>query len=152
MSLPTVVILAGHFDGAGLAGSGPVAAQGQFLFLVCVVVEQVLAGLLCDGRVRDFGDLARQEPVVYSVGETARWGGDVLMPFKANCPVIVGGVTIIPGDYIYADASGAVILPATPVDQILDEAARIEQNGAQFIKHIRDEDRERVLKNDSGES
>ena len=57
-----------------------------------------LAGLLCDGRVRDFGELARQEPVVYCVGETTRWGGDALMPFEANCPVIVGGVTIIPGD------------------------------------------------------
>ncbi len=85
-------------DGAVLADSGAVAAQGQSHFLVCVVVEQVVAGLLCDGRVRDFGELARQEPVVYSVGETARWGGDVLMPFKANCPEIVGGVTIIPGD------------------------------------------------------
>ncbi len=112
----------------------------------------MLAGLLCHGRVRDFGELARQEPVVYSVGKTARWGGDVLMPFKANCPVIVGGVTIIPGDYLYADASGAVILPATPVDQILAEGARIVQNDAQFVEHIRDEDRGRVLKNGSGES
>ena len=45
-----------------------------------------------------------------------------------------------------------VILPATRVDQILAEAARIEQNDAEFVKHIRDEDRERVLKNTSGES
>ncbi len=74
------------------------------------------------------------------------------MPFEAICPVIVGGVTIIPGDYIYAAASGAVILPATRVDQILAEAARIEQNDAEFVKHIRDEDRERVVNNGSGES
>lgn len=116
------------------------------------MVEQALAGLLCDGRVRDFGELARQEPVVYCVCETTRWGGDVLTPFKANCPVIVGGVTIIPGDYIYADASGAVILSATPVNHILAEATRIMQNDAQFVKHIREQDRERVLKNGSGES
>ena len=47
---------------------------------------------------KPFGELARQKPLVYCVGETTRWGGDVLMPFEANCPVIVGGVTIIPGD------------------------------------------------------
>ncbi len=64
----------------------------------------------------------------------------------------VGGVTIVRGDYIYADASGAVILPATRVDQILAEAARIEQNDAEFVKHIRDQDRERDLKDGSGES
>ena len=46
---------------------------------------QALAGLLCDGRVRDFGELARQEPVIYYVGETTRWGGDVPMLFEANC-------------------------------------------------------------------
>ncbi len=40
----------------------------------------------------------------------------------------------------------------TRVDQILAEAARIEQNDAEFVKHIRDEDRERVVKNGSGES
>ncbi len=61
-------------------------------------------------------------------------------------------MTIVPGDYIYADASGAVILPATRGDQILAEAARIEQNDAEFVKHISDEDRERDLKNGSGES
>jgi hypothetical protein len=45
-----------------------------------------------------------------------------------------------------------VVLLATRVDQILAEAARIEQNDAEFVKHIRDEDRERDLKNGSGES
>ena len=67
-----------------------------------------LAGLLCDGRIRDFGEMAERELSIYCKGETTRWGGDVLMPFAANAPVVVDGATVVPGDYVYADAAGAV--------------------------------------------
>ena len=61
-------------------------------------------------------------------------------------------MTIVPGGYLYADASGAVILLATRVDQILAKAVRIEHIDADFVKHIRDANRELVSKNGSGES
>ena len=85
-----------------------------------------LAGVLCDGRLRDFQELAAYDFATYCMGETSRWGGDVLMPFAANTPVVVKGVTVIPGDYVYADSAAAVVVPATAIEQALVEAARIE--------------------------
>ncbi|GAB3529497.1 hypothetical protein GCM10027402_32960 [Arthrobacter monumenti] len=39
------------------------------------------------------------------------------MPFAANIAVEVAGVCVIPGDYIYADASGAVVIPAASLQR-----------------------------------
>src|SRR5262249_56960087 len=41
---PLLAGCAAVFDGAVLAGVGPVAAQDQSMFLVCVVVGELLAG------------------------------------------------------------------------------------------------------------
>ncbi len=49
-------------------------------------------------------------------------------------------------------SSLSIPLGPTRVDQILAESVRIEQDDAEFVKHIRDEDRERVLKNGGGDS
>ncbi|WP_346656887.1 hypothetical protein [Streptomyces sp. F001] len=35
----------------------------------------------------------------------------MVTPFEANRPVVVSGVTVRPGDYVFADASGAARHP-----------------------------------------
>jgi regulator of RNase E activity RraA len=64
------------------------------------------AGVLVDGRLRDFEQLSEYAFASWYRGEATRWGGDTVMPFAANIPVEVDGVCVIPGDYLYADASG----------------------------------------------
>ena len=113
--------------------------------------NQGLAGLLCDGRLRDFHELAAYRFVTYCAGETTRWGGDRVMPFAANVPVVVDGVGVLPGDYVYADGAGAVIVPAGDVRAVLEEAVRIEAADARFIEQIRAEDPDAVRKRGSRE-
>lgn len=43
------------------------------------------------------------------------------MPFAANIAVEFGGVCIVPGDYAYADSSGAVVIPADSVRRVVEE-------------------------------
>ncbi len=74
------------------------------------------------------------------------------MPFAANVPVCVAGVTIIPGDFIYADEAGAVVLPARDVQQLFDEAEKIEKVDADFIEEIKSEDPEEIVKKGSRET
>ena len=86
-----------------------------------------LAGVLTDGRLRDFDELARYEFASYCSGETTRAGGDVITPFQANVPVVLGGVAITPGQYVYADSAGAVVIPDDELDEVLGEARGIEE-------------------------
>jgi regulator of RNase E activity RraA len=58
------------------------------------------------------------------------------MPFAANVAVEIGGVCLIPGDYLYADASGAVVIPRTTLQRVIDEALRVEAEDARSLEEI----------------
>ena len=85
-----------------------------------------LAGVLTDGRLRDFDELAGYDFAAYCAGEATRWGGDEVTPFQANVPVVLRGVGVIPGVYVFADSSGAVVIPPGDLEQVLAEARSIE--------------------------
>ena len=99
-----------------------------------------MAGILTDGRLRDFDELAGYDFVAYCAGEATRWGGDVITPFQANVPVVMSGVGIMPGNFVFADSSGAVVIPESQIEDVFDEAVRIGDEDARAIDEIRDED------------
>lgn len=94
------------------------------------------AGVLADGRLRDFDQLSGYTFATWCRGEATRWGGDTVMPFAANRAVEIGGVCVNPGDYLYADASGAVIIPRSSLHRVVDEALRIEAEDARSLEQI----------------
>ena len=98
--------------------------------------EHGLAGVLTDGRLRDFEELAGYDFAAYCSGEATHWGGDVVTPFQANVPVVVGGVGVMPGQYVYADAAGAVVIPEGEVDDVLAEARKIVAEDEAFRARI----------------
>ena len=92
--------------------------------------ENKCAGVLTDGRLRDFDELARYDCVAYCSGEATRWGGDAVTPFMANVPVVLKGVGVLPGSYVFADSSGAVVIPAPQIEDVLTEARNVETEDA----------------------
>jgi 4-hydroxy-4-methyl-2-oxoglutarate aldolase len=102
--------------------------------------EHGCAGVLTDGRLRDFDELARYDFASYCSGEATRWGGDVVTPFQANVPVVVGGVGVMPGYYVYADSSGAVVIPDGQVEEVLAGARQVESEDAGYREQITHED------------
>ena len=105
-----------------------------------------LAGVLADGRLRDFEQLRGYDFATWCRGEATHWGGDTVMPYAANVGVEIAGVLIAPGDYVYADASGAVVIPPRSLDQVLDEAAKVEAEDDEAAEQI---GREPVPPNDN---
>lgn len=99
-----------------------------------------VAGLITDARLRDFRELAEYDPVFYCAGEAVRAGTAEIMPSSVNVPVAVAGVTVVPGDYVYADSSGAIIIPAMQFDEVWAAAIKIEAIDAAQRRPIRDED------------
>ncbi len=110
-----------------------------------------LAGLLCDGTVRDFEELQTYDFAVYCKGETARAGGNEIQPYLTDVPVCVDGVTIVPGDYVFAKGSTAVVLPAESVQSILTKAQQIVQKLNKMKAALVNEDPQQVLEQGSSE-
>jgi len=68
-----------------------------------------------------------------------------------NTPVVIGATTILPGDYVYADRAGAVVIPADDVDAVLDEAVQVEAEDASYKEQVAAETREDVLDGPGGD-
>ena len=64
-----------------------------------------------------------------------------MTPFQANVPVVLAGVGVVPGQYVFADSSGAVVIPEGQVDEVLAEARGVTTADAAFRDQIA---RERV--------
>ena len=103
-----------------------------------------LAGIFAYGRLRDFSELAELGVAVWCTGETTRAGGGQVRPFLANVPVVFGGVTIVPGDFILADGSGAVVIPAGDVDDVLPAAKQMAALAAEVEQMIHTESPDEV--------
>jgi regulator of RNase E activity RraA len=98
-----------------------------------------LDGVLTDGRLRDFAELQTYEFAAYCSGEALEAGGSVITPHQANVPVVLQGVGIMPGDYIFADGSGAAIIPGAEVDEVLLGALAVREEDAAFREQIANE-------------
>jgi regulator of RNase E activity RraA len=97
------------------------------------------AGVITDGRLRDFDELAGYNFAAYCSGEATRWGGGEVTPFQTNVPVVLSGVGVMPGDYVFADGSGAVVIPAGQADDVIEGAHSVEAEDARYRKEIEEE-------------
>jgi len=110
-----------------------------------------MAGVLCDGQLRDYEELNSYNFAVYCKGETVRAGGNEIQPYLANVPVCVDGVTIVPGDYVFAHGSTAVIIPVDSTESILKKAREIMKKMDSVKDMLANEDPRKVLSQGSSE-
>ncbi len=110
-----------------------------------------MAGILGDGQLRDYEELNSYDFAVYCKGETVRAGGNEIQPYLTNVPVCVAGITVVPGDYVFAQGSAAVIIPADSAEEILTKAREIMEKMDQVKEFLVDEDPQKVLAQGSSE-
>ncbi len=99
---------------------------------------QVLGGaaIVCDGGLRDIGELSALDiPVFYRdrapPGPSASmYAADVQMPI--GC----GGVLVFPGDVLVGDEDGVVVIPIAMVDEVAQHAAHHDDLERFIIKRI----------------
>jgi len=102
------------------------------------VARHGLAGVLADGQLRDYSELAAQDFATWCRGEAVRWGGDSVMPYAANVAIEVAGVTVVPGDFVYLDSAGGVVIPAASLTAVLDEAEKVVADDERWQQRLQD--------------
>lgn len=89
-------------------------------------------GAIIDGGIRDTGDILSQEfPIWYRY----RISNGSLSRAKMTgyqVPIVVGSVMIKPGDLIFADIDGAIVVPRKIVVPVLERAEGIVRNEDEF--------------------
>jgi regulator of RNase E activity RraA len=90
------------------------------------LAKQGAAAVVCDAGMRDVAELRAIGLPVWCRGPAAASSSAVLMLVEHGRPMALGGVTVMPGDWVAGDADGVVVCPAALWDDALAEVARRE--------------------------
>ncbi len=84
-----------------------------------------VAGTIIDGPARDIEETARVGYPVYARNLTCRTARGRIHEMSYQTPISFGDLTLAPGDYVAADRSGCVVIPAASIEAVLSRAEDI---------------------------
>jgi len=108
-------------------GDTDVGALGDIL--IARLVFRGAAGVVADGGMRDIDPVRQMSLPVFCRGYGAPPSFASLLAVEAQSVIGCGGVLVIPGDIVVADADGVVVIPRYLADQVArngDDQERME--------------------------
>ena len=116
--------------GLDAASWGGILSQGAKL--------KGIAGVIADGPVRDVDEARGIDFPVFARGATARTARGRIVEAATDATIAMGDVTVHPGDYALADASGVVFLAAAEAARVIAAAETIAAREAAMVRALRD--------------
>lgn len=101
-------------------GSIPCACWGEIMTQTARV--RGAAGAVLDGHHRDTRGVIAQQWPVFSRGS---FGQDAAVRTQVSdyrCPIEIGGVRIVPGDIVFGDVDGVVVIPQDRLSEVIGAA------------------------------
>lgn len=86
------------------------------------------AGVLLDAYARDIKELKKMDFPLFYRGKNPKTSKGRCEINECQIPVTMDGVTINPGDYIFGDIDGVVVIPKDLIEQVLDRAFALIQD------------------------
>ncbi|WP_297872228.1 RraA family protein [uncultured Oscillibacter sp.] len=121
-----IMIDAGGFDNR--------AIFGELMAAYCK--RRGIAGIVCDGAVRDSAALSRMEGfLVYACGVTPN-GPYKNGPGEIGVPVVIGGKAVHPGDIIVGDEDGVLAIDPAAAEELAAAAAAVQEKEDAIMRHI----------------
>lgn len=99
------------------------ATWGEFHGLACR--QRGVSGVIIDGATRDGPEIRDSGLATFVRGLTPLTSKYDLKTVSINEPVMLGGVEVCPGDIIFADETGVVVLPVAIKDAVLSKAREL---------------------------
>ncbi|PVE97240.1 fumarylacetoacetate hydrolase family protein [Microbacterium sp. TPD7012] len=94
------------------------------------------AGVITDGGVRDFDAVAEIGLPVFSQGAHPSVLGRKHVPWDVDVTISCGGATVQPGDIIVGDGDGAIVIPPSLVEEVVDAALAQEIEDAWIAEQV----------------
>ncbi|MER5223917.1 RraA family protein [Streptomyces flaveus] len=96
-----------------------------------------VAGSVIDGACRDVAGSARIGYSIWAASTCVKSGRGRVRLAAVQEPVTVRGVTVDPGDWVCADESGIVVVPAKMADAVATEIRRIDEMEERVLAAVR---------------
>jgi regulator of RNase E activity RraA len=127
---PGSVIVEVLEDGLDIAGVGNLMATAAKV--------RGLAAMIVDGGARDAEELEAIGFPVWSRSLTPASSVGRYVPVAKNVPVVCGGVTVRPGDWIVGDRTGVVVVPVEALPRVLDLLRQYDEKETKMVPLIRE--------------
>jgi regulator of RNase E activity RraA len=95
-----------------------------------------IAGTIIEGPGRDVEEADALGYPVYARSSTARTARGRIYEAEFQVAVSLGGVSVAPGDYIAADRSGCVVIPAARIEDVLARAEDIRTKSERMAEAV----------------
>lgn len=95
-----------------------------------------LSGAIVDGPARDIDEALEVGFPVFARGCTARTARGRIYEADTGCPVVIGEVTVEPGDYAIADSSGVAFIRPDDLEEVLKTAEFIAAREAAMARDV----------------
>lgn len=116
-------------------GRTDVAGWGGVLTLAASL--RGVAGVVIDGACRDIEEARALDFPVYAKCGTPRTARGRVVERAWNVQVTVAGVAVAPGDFVIADGSGVVVIPAARAAEVIQSAQAIAEREAGMAEAVR---------------
>jgi regulator of RNase E activity RraA len=126
---PSQVIVIEHHDREDAAGWGGILSLAARL--------KGIEGVIVDGTARDIDDSRDAEFPVYARAATPLTARGRVVEASMGEPIRVGDLHVANGDYVIADWSGAVFLPADRAEEVVSSAEGLMAREAAMAEAVR---------------
>ena len=110
---------------------------GIFGDILCArMAKKGVTALITDGAVRDLAGVLTTKLPIWSQGVAAPPSVAGLTFVNWQEPIACGGVAVFPDDIVVGDEDGAVLIPASIVDTVLDLAPEQERLEAWIMREV----------------
>lgn len=125
---PGDIIVIDHHGRTDVAGWGGI--------LSTAAKTKGLAGVIIDGASRDVDEAHGLDLPLFARGAVPLTARGRIIEESTNEQIEIGGVAVRPGDYVIADNSGIVVVPADRIEEVLPEAENIVAKEAAMAKDV----------------
>lgn len=96
-----------------------------------------IEGVIVDGMCRDIDEAIEFDFPVFGVGAVPATARARVMEIACQEPIVVRGIRVHPGDWVLADSSGVVFVPAARAEEIIALAEGLAAREQQMLQRIR---------------
>jgi len=112
-------------------------AAGWGGILSAAAVHKGIEGVIVDGMARDIDEAVEFGFPVFALGPVPATARGRVMEIACQEPIVVRGIRVRPGDWVLADGSGTVFIPAVRIAEVLDSAESLAAREAQMLERVR---------------
>jgi len=125
---PGEIIIVEHHSRSDCAGWGGILSRAARM--------RKIAGVIVDGICRDIDESRELGFPVFGRGVLPVTARGRVIETEFNTPVIIGSITVRPGDWVIADGSGVVFIAAENLQAVVEQAETLVAREAELIADI----------------